>query len=94
MQWPNKSPDVNLIDMLWRDLKSAAHKQMLGDLNEPIHHCKEERAIILHKNVRDWSRQTENDNIKLLLLKMALQAISQECKESCEKRSFLQDCRR
>lgn len=60
---------------------------MLGDVNEPIHHCKEDRAIILHKDVRDWSRQTENDNIKLLLLK-------KECKESCEKRSFSHDCRR
>ena len=44
--WPSQSPDLSPIDMLWRDLKRAVHKQMPTNLNELEQCCKEEWAKI------------------------------------------------
>lgn len=42
--WPSKSPDLNLIEMLWRDFKKVAHAQKLSNVAEFQQFCKEEWA--------------------------------------------------
>ncbi|CAJ0946119.1 unnamed protein product [Ranitomeya imitator] len=40
--WPNQSPDLYLIEHLWRDLKMAAHQRSPSNLTELERTCKEE----------------------------------------------------
>lgn len=67
-----KCPDLNPTEILWRHPKRAAHKEMPKNLNEPNQCCKE-------KCVKNPLQHCEKQkkmycSIKLLLLKMALQA--------------------
>ncbi|KAG2468331.1 TCB1 transposase, partial [Polypterus senegalus] len=42
LEWPNQSPDLNLIEHLWRDLKMAVHRRFPSNLMELERCCKEE----------------------------------------------------
>lgn len=40
LQWASLSPDLNLIEMLWRGLQTAVQKSMPANVNEMKQHCK------------------------------------------------------
>ncbi|KAI3371324.1 hypothetical protein L3Q82_023941 [Scortum barcoo] len=42
LEWPSQSPDLNLIEHLWRDLKMAVHRRFPSNLVELERCCKEE----------------------------------------------------
>ena len=42
LEWPSQSPDLNLIEMLWRDLKKAVHARKPSNVAELKQFCKEE----------------------------------------------------
>ncbi|KAG2457325.1 TCB1 transposase, partial [Polypterus senegalus] len=44
LEWPSQSPDFNLIEHLWRDLKMAVHRCFPSNLMELERCCKEEWA--------------------------------------------------
>ena len=46
LEWPSQSPDLNPIEMLWRDLKKAVHAQKPSNVAELKQFCKEEWAKI------------------------------------------------
>lgn len=82
----DSNPNPNLTGLLVWDFKRAVHNRTPANLDELKQRCKEE-AKILHNNVRDSWSQKENDDFKLLLLKVVLQAI-----EAGGAVSFAQDC--
>ncbi len=44
LEWPNQSPDLNLIEMLWHDLKQSIHARKPSNVAELKQFCKEEWA--------------------------------------------------
>ena len=46
LEWPSQSPDLNPIQNLWQDLKTAVHKRCPSNLTELELFCKEEWARI------------------------------------------------
>ncbi len=42
LEWPSQSPELNLIEHLWRDLKMAVHQRSPSNLMELERSCKEE----------------------------------------------------
>ncbi|KAL0159195.1 hypothetical protein M9458_042920, partial [Cirrhinus mrigala] len=42
LEWPSRSPDLNPIEQLWRDLKMAVHQRLPSNLTELERICKEE----------------------------------------------------
>ncbi len=46
LEWPNQSPDLNPIEMLWHDLKHSFHARKLSNVAELKQFCKEEWAKI------------------------------------------------
>lgn len=74
LQWSSQSSGLNPTEMLRRDLKSAAHKQMPPNFNELKQYCKEEWAKTPPQqcerpieSYRKWLHQ-------VILLKVVLQA--------------------
>uniref|UniRef100_A0A8C5GAF3 SLIT-ROBO Rho GTPase-activating protein 3 n=1 Tax=Gouania willdenowi TaxID=441366 RepID=A0A8C5GAF3_GOUWI len=45
LEWPSQSPDVNLIEHLWGDLKRAVHRRCPRNLSDLERFCKEEANI-------------------------------------------------
>ncbi len=41
LEWPNQSPDLNPIEMLWHDLKHSIHARKLSNVAELKQFCKE-----------------------------------------------------
>ncbi len=46
IEWPSQSPDLHLIENLWRELKVRDAKRQLQNLNDLERICKEERDKI------------------------------------------------
>uniref|UniRef100_A0A673GDV1 Tc1-like transposase DDE domain-containing protein n=1 Tax=Sinocyclocheilus rhinocerous TaxID=307959 RepID=A0A673GDV1_9TELE len=46
LEWPSQSPVLNLIEMLWHDLKQSFHSQEPSNVAELKQLCKEEWAKI------------------------------------------------
>ncbi|KAK3568483.1 hypothetical protein QTP86_008234 [Hemibagrus guttatus] len=46
LEWPNQSPDLNPIEMLWHDLKKVVHAQKPSNVSELQQFCKDEWAKI------------------------------------------------
>ncbi len=46
LEWPSQSPDLNLIEMLWHDLKQFIHARKPSNVAELKQFCKEEWAKI------------------------------------------------
>ncbi len=46
LEWPSQSPDLNLIEMLWHDLKQSFHARKPSNVAELKLFCKEEWAKI------------------------------------------------
>ncbi len=46
LEWPNQSPDLNQIEMLWHDLKQSIHAWKPSNVAELKQFCKEEWAKI------------------------------------------------
>ena len=46
LEWPSQSPDLNIIEHLWGDLKRAVHAQQPSNLTELEMFCKEEWSKI------------------------------------------------
>ena len=42
LEWLSQSPDLNLIEHLWRDLKIAVQRRSPSNLTEPERICREE----------------------------------------------------
>ncbi len=42
LEWPSRSPDLNPIEHLWRDLKMAVHQRLPSNLTELERICEEE----------------------------------------------------
>ncbi|KAG2470229.1 TCB1 transposase, partial [Polypterus senegalus] len=63
LEWPSQSPDLNLIEHLWRDLKMAVHQRFPSNLMEVESCCKEEWAKLAKdrcaKLVASYSKRLE-----------------------------------
>ncbi|KAG2463444.1 TC1A transposase, partial [Polypterus senegalus] len=63
LEWPSQSPDLNLIEHLWRDLKMAVHRRYPSNLMELERCCKEEWAKLAKdrcaKLVASYSKRLE-----------------------------------
>ncbi|KAF7656364.1 hypothetical protein LDENG_00042530 [Lucifuga dentata] len=46
LEWPSQSPDLNPIEMLWKDLKQQFHDRKPTNIPELKLFCKEEQAKI------------------------------------------------
>ena len=42
LEWPLQSPDLNIIENLWRDLKHAIHARRLNIISEQEGFCQKE----------------------------------------------------
>lgn len=74
LKWPRWSPDLNPNEMLWRDLQTALHEQMLSNINEPMSNVVIiERQKFLQNDARYWYTSR----------KCLLQVIVAKCCSTC-----------
>ncbi len=67
LEWPSQSPDLNLIENLWHDLKQSFHAWKPSNVAELKQFCKEEWAKFLHSDVKDSLPVIANAWLQLLL---------------------------
>ncbi len=67
LEWPNQSPDLNLTEMLWHDLKQTINAWKPSNVAELKQFCKEEWAKFLHSDVKDSLPVIANAWLQLLL---------------------------
>ena len=75
LEWPSQSPDLNPIEMLWKDLKRSVHARKPTNIHELKQFCKEEWAKIPPSRW-DWWTVTENVWLRLLLLTRSHQVLT------------------
>ena len=71
LEWPSQSPDLNPIEMLWRDLKKAVHKRSPKNLKELKSYIVEERGKFHQRGVNPLLKHT--NTVCLLLLKQKVE---------------------
>lgn len=49
----NQSPDLNIIENLWRDLKPAVHARRLKNISELEKYCQEEREKFQKQELKE-----------------------------------------
>uniref|UniRef100_A0AAY5L3H4 Tc1-like transposase DDE domain-containing protein n=1 Tax=Esox lucius TaxID=8010 RepID=A0AAY5L3H4_ESOLU len=52
LEWPSQSPDLNIIEPLWGDLKRSVHARRPKTLHEMEAFCQNERAAIPPARIR------------------------------------------
>lgn len=52
LEWPSQSPDLNIIEPLWGDLKRAVHARQPKNLQELEAFCKEEWAALPSEKIK------------------------------------------
>ncbi|CAJ0936450.1 unnamed protein product, partial [Ranitomeya imitator] len=53
LEWPSQSPDLNIIEPLWGDLKRTVHARQSRNLQELEAFCQEESAALPSKNIKN-----------------------------------------
>ncbi len=67
MEWPSQSLDLNLIEMLWHDLKQSFHAWNPSNVAELINSTKKSEPKFLHSDVKDSLPVIANAWLQLLL---------------------------
>lgn len=52
LEWPSQSPDLNIIEPLWEDLKCAVHTKQPKNLQELEAFCQEEWAALPSEKIK------------------------------------------
>lgn len=68
LEWPSQSPDLNPMEMLWKDLKWAAHARKPPNIPELKLLCEEEWAKISPSRCAGPINSYQKHFIKLVLL--------------------------
>ncbi len=69
LEWPNQSPELNLIEMVWHHLKQSIHARKLSNVAELKQFCKGE--WFFHSDVKDSLPVIANAWLQLLLQRVA-----------------------
>ena len=56
LEWPSQSPDLNIIENLWDDLKRVVHARQPSNLTELEMFCKEEWSKIPSSRIQTFIR--------------------------------------
>jgi len=56
LEWPSQSPDLNIIENLWGDLKRAVHTRHPSNLTELEMYCKEEWSKLPQSRIQTLIR--------------------------------------
>ena len=54
LEWPPHSPDLNIIDNLWRDLKYAVHARRLKNISELEAFCMKNGEKFHKRELKDF----------------------------------------
>ena len=52
LEWPSQSPDLNIIEPLWGDLKPAVHARQSKNLQELEAFCQEEWSVLPSEKIK------------------------------------------
>ena len=74
LEWPSQSPDLNIIEPLWGDLKRAIHGRQPKNLQE-LAFCQEEWAALPSKVKEPQPQNTTKDFKLSMMLKRAIHGI-------------------
>uniref|UniRef100_A0AAY5L3X5 Tc1-like transposase DDE domain-containing protein n=1 Tax=Esox lucius TaxID=8010 RepID=A0AAY5L3X5_ESOLU len=73
LEWPSQSPDLNIIEPLWGDLKCAVHARRPKTLRDLEAFCQVQWAAILPARI--WGLILQNTATVSLMLKGAVHSI-------------------